>query len=129
MLGYNEITPWDEDDGKTLTKEIETLAACSREEYDKWMKSVKYQFDIGTLVNVMPLMSLFQNFKDIVVRIPNEQTLVIKAWHVYSHGVYGRISEKRKAQRDKRSYRKNYQGYKVGHEYFDSHYDFELIVG
>ena len=28
LLGYgNEITPWDEDDGETLTKEIESLAA------------------------------------------------------------------------------------------------------
>ena len=85
LLGYgNEITPWDEDDGKTLTKEIETLAACSREEYDKWMKSVKYQFDIGTLVNVMPPnVTVSEFFKDIVVRIPNEQTLVIK-----EHGMF-----------------------------------------
>ena len=129
LLGYgNEITPWDEDDGETLTKEIETLAACSREEYDKWMKSVKYQFDIGTLVNVMPPnVTVSDFFKDIVVRIPNEQTLVIK-----EHGMFTVMvsmeeypkNEKHNEIREANA--RAIRDIRIGHQYFDSHYQFEF---
>ena len=66
LLGFGDLTPWDDDNGESMSQEIESFAKCSREEYEKWMQCVKYQFNISTLIDVMPpKVSVSNFFKDL----------------------------------------------------------------
>lgn len=128
LLGFGDLTPWDDDNGESMSQEIESFAKCSREEYEKWMQCVKYQFNISTLIDVMPpKVSVSNFFKDIAVRIPNEKTLVVKEHGMFTVMVsmeeYSK-NEKHNEVRD--ACIKSAGDKKVGAAYFDGHFNFEF---
>ena len=74
MAGLKQTAP-DYDFNNSLEKFI---SICG-DEYDKWLKSQKYTYNLTTLLDVMPNNTTVNKFfEDIVIRVPSEQCLIIK---------------------------------------------------
>tara|TARA_Y100000114_G_scaffold135684_2_gene136657 strand:- start:6359 stop:7723 length:1365 start_codon:yes stop_codon:yes gene_type:complete len=58
---------------------LEKFISVCGDEYDKWLKSTKFSYNMTTLLDVMPNNTTVNKFfEDLVIRVPSEQCLIIK---------------------------------------------------